>query len=154
MKNLFFAGLLAVAAFIISPSCGNSKNGGEHGMVKGDSSTVKINAGDTTTWTEIQWIDSVFDFGTLDAGPVVAASFRFKNTGSKPLVIESVTAGCGCTEPEKPADPIMPGQEGVVKAKFKSENQMGAVQKNITVSANAPARNYTLYIKGTVNPKK
>jgi hypothetical protein len=58
---------------------------------------------DTTNVTDIQWLDSVDQkLGTVKQGEQVAVSWRFKNVGTKNLVIGSVTAGCGCTNPETP----------------------------------------------------
>ena len=88
--------------------------------------------------TTIQWLDSTYhDMGKLKKGTELEISFRFKNTGNKPLVIADVTAGCGCTIPEKPTEPYAPGKEGVIKAKFDSKNQsIGEHRKNVTVTAN------------------
>jgi hypothetical protein len=53
------------------------------------------------------------------------------------LIIADVRPGCGCTDPEKPEEPIAPGKEGVIKAKFKSKGQhIGENRKYITVTAN------------------
>ncbi|MEI9807904.1 MAG: DUF1573 domain-containing protein [Bacteroidota bacterium] len=48
-----------------------------------------------------------------------------------------MTPGCGCTVPEKPEQPIAPGQQDVIKAKFNSSGQhKGENRKSITVRAN------------------
>lgn len=92
---------------------------------------------DSVNYTSIQWLDSSFsDLGKVKEGQVVDVAFRFKNSGTKNLVITDVTAGCGCTIPEKPAKPFAPGQEGVIKAKFNSENRVGMNNKEIYVTAN------------------
>ena len=52
--------------------------------------------------TTVQIIDSIYDFGKVSEGEVVEYSYRFKNTGTKPLVVTSATASCGCTVPQKP----------------------------------------------------
>src|SRR4051812_12956393 len=64
--------------------------------------------------TTIQWIDSVRNFGTIKEGQKLALSFRFKNTGNKPLVIESVQPACGCTVADYPKKPLKPGEEGEI----------------------------------------
>lgn len=94
-------------------------------------------AGATGT-TTIQWLDSTFrDYGKVEQGRVLEISFRFKNTGDKNLIIADVRPSCGCTDPEKPEEPIAPGEEGVIKAKFDSKNQhVGENRKNITVTSN------------------
>ena len=37
--------------------------------------------------TTVQLIDSAFDFGTLTQGETVEYNYRFKNTGTNPLII-------------------------------------------------------------------
>lgn len=93
---------------------------------------------DTSNFTTIQWPDSTFrDFGKVKEGEVLEVSFRFINTGDKNLIISDVRPGCGCTDGQKPDEPIAPGKEGVIKAKFNSKGQhIGETRKNITVTAN------------------
>ena len=58
---------------------------------------------DSANFTTIQWLDSTYlDLGKVKEGQVVEVSFRFKNSGTKNLVIANVSASCGCTVPEKP----------------------------------------------------
>lgn len=98
---------------------------------------------DSLYLTSIQWLDSTFlDLGKVKKGKAVEVSFRFKNTGDKQLVIADVTAGCGCTIPEKPQQPFAPGEEGVIKAAFESKNQsVGPHQKPVYVTANTSSPN-------------
>ena len=98
---------------------------------------------DSSSFTTIQWLDSTFlNLGKVKKGKTVEVSFRFKNTGSKQLVIADVSAGCGCTIPEKPEQPFAPGEEGVIKAKFESKNQsIGPHQKVVSVTANTNTPN-------------
>ncbi len=92
---------------------------------------------DSSNYTTMEWLDSTYsDLGKVKEGQVVEVAFRFKNTGTKNLVITDVTAGCGCTIPEKPNEPYSPGQEGVIKAKFNSEDRVGVNTKEIYVTAN------------------
>jgi len=98
---------------------------------------------DPATLTTIQWIDSVLDKGNVLEGTKVEVMFRFKNTGTKPLVIESTKASCGCTVAEKPEEPVMPGQEGRIKAIFNSQGRTGSNHKTVTVIANtSPSPNH------------
>jgi hypothetical protein len=93
---------------------------------------------DSANFTAIQWLDSMNqNIGQVKKGQVVEIAWHFKNVGSKPLIIEEVTPGCGCTVAEKPEEPIAPGEEGVIKGKFDSNNQSeGAHNKMISVLAN------------------
>ncbi len=101
---------------------------------------------DTANYTTIQWLDSTFkDMGKVKEGEQVKVSFRFKNTGDRPLVIANATASCGCTTPEKPDEPIAPGAEGTIKASFNSKGRKDMNRKQIYVDANTkPGRSHEL----------
>ena len=100
-----------------------------------DASTQKALAlKDSTT---VQIIDSAYNFGKVTDGEKVEYSYRFKNTGSKPLVIVNASASCGCTVPQKPEKPIMPGEIGFIKIVFDSKGRVGSAHKTITVISNA-----------------
>lgn len=106
---------------------------------------------DTTT---VQVIDTVYDFGTIQEGDIVEYSFRFKNTGNKPLTIFEATASCGCTVPEKPEYPVKPGEIGFLKVKFNSDRKPGEAHKSIAVTSNANPDFPVLFLQGTVIGKK
>lgn len=92
---------------------------------------------DSTNFTTLQWLDSTHrDLGKVKEGEQVEVSFRFKNTGTKPLVIVNVHPSCGCTIPETPKEPFAAGAEGFIKAKFNSSGRTGMNHKAIYVTAN------------------
>ena len=91
---------------------------------------------DTASFTSIQWIDSVKDYGKITEGQKLEVLFRFKNTGDKPLVIEGVHPSCGCTVADPPKEPIAPGGEGEIKGAFDSNGKSGQQHKTISVKAN------------------
>ncbi len=86
--------------------------------------------------TTVQLIDSVYNFGTITSGAKVEHSFTFKNTGDKALVIADAHASCGCTVPEKPEKPILPGEIGEIKVVFNSQGKEGHQEKDIIVNSN------------------
>ena len=109
---------------------------------------------DTANLTTIQWLDGGDkDFGKIKEGENLDVSFRFKNTGSKPLVISNVTASCGCTVPETPKKPYAPGETGVIKASFNSTGKPGSQSKQVTVYANTNPQMTTLVFRVEVKPK-
>jgi len=91
------------------------------------------------------------DFGTIkeDDG-VVSYSFRFKNTGDAPLIINNVKASCGCTTPEWTHKPLIPGSEGLIKVNFNPRRRPGNFTKTISVYSNAGNSVVTLKITGNV----
>jgi hypothetical protein len=99
--------------------------------------TEGANAVDTSNFTAIQWIDKINQsLPKIKEGEVIEVTYRFKNIGSKPLIVQNVSASCGCTVPEKPEQPILPGMEGLIKAKFDSHGKTGSNTKTLTVLAN------------------
>ena len=103
--------------------------------------------------TTVQIIDSLFDFGKVTDGEIVEFSYRFKNTGSQPLIVTNASASCGCTVPEKPEAPIKPGETGFIKVKFNSEGRVGVAHKTVTVQSNASPAFPELLLKGEVMAK-
>jgi len=113
---------------------------------------------DTANFTTLQWIDSVDqNLGKINEGQVVEISWHFKNTGNKPLYIVRVQPGCGCTVADQPKEPIAPGQEGVIKAKFNSEGHPNYQHKDVFVEANNSNKNNdvnnALHFSVDVKPK-
>jgi len=103
----------------------------------GNANTESSNTVDTSNFTAIQWIDKINqNLPKIKEGEVIEVTYRFKNVGSKPLIVQNVSASCGCTVPEKPEEPILPGMEGLIKAKFDSHGKAGSNTKTLTVLAN------------------
>ena len=100
--------------------------------------------------TTVELIDRVYNFGTITEGDKVEYNFRFKNTGKKPLVISSASASCGCTVPEKPEKPVMPGETSFIKVVFNSKGKSGHQDKSIIVSSNAKPSFPDLHLSGEV----
>ena len=96
----------------------------------------------------------VYDYGTIYEGDPGECEFTFKNTGKEPLVLSNVTSSCGCTVPNWPKDPIMPGKTSSIKVKY-STSRVGGINKTINVISNA-VENPTveLRITGTVKKKE
>lgn len=108
----------------------------------------------TTAQTTLQWLDSAKDAGAITEGESIEIPFRFLNTGDHPLVISAVDASCGCTVAEKPEQPILPGEQGVIKARFNSAGRTGANHKSVTVMANTPEAMHEVHFEVQVNPKQ
>lgn len=133
--------------FILCASC----NSGGTTNVASDSDTVKKAA--PAPQTMIMVIDSIHNFGTVKEGEKVVYSYRFKNTGDKPLIISSANASCGCTVPEKPEQPIAPGDSGFIKVVFNSKGTGGVIHKQVRVISNARPDFPLLTLEGEVATK-
>lgn len=94
-----------------------------------------------------------YDFGSVPEGPSAEHIFEFKNTGKEPLIIQQANASCGCTTPEWPKEPILPGKTGKISVKFNTTGRGGQpFDKTVFISSNAVTEKerYELHIKGTV----
>ena len=96
----------------------------------------------------IEFQQSTYDFGQIEEGAVATHIFIFKNVGDQPLILSKVKASCGCTIPSWTKDPVMPGEEGFVKASYNSKNRPGGFHKSITITSNASSSTKIVYIKG------
>jgi len=95
------------------------------------------------------------DFGKVIEDSENRTTFIVKNTGKKPLVIESVSASCGCTTPTKPEKPIAPGKSDKIEVVFHPKvGQLNEQTKTVTVTANTEPSMSVLTITAFVNPKK
>lgn len=140
--------ILSAAAFITILSC-NSQDSNSSNSKKDPAANTK----EKELLTTVQWLDSLQNFGKVIEGEKVVIMFNFKNTGKNPLIIKDVTASCGCTVPEKPKEAIRPGETGVIKAEFNSENRAGFASKDVIVSCNTSTETYTLHFEGEVVKK-
>ena len=104
--------------------------------------------------TSVLVIDTTHDFGKANDGDMVEFNFRFKNTGTKPLIITNASASCGCTVPEKPELPILPGDTGFIKVVFNSKGRVGSAHKTVHINSNANPEFPELLLTGEVVEKK
>lgn len=99
---------------------------------------------------QVVFEQEVFDFGTITQGDSVKFAFKFTNTGDAPLIIKSTSAGCGCTIPKTPADPIGPGEQGEIPVIFNSKGKRGKISKDVNVLTTAREKPYIVKLKGEV----
>ena len=147
--NKIFLTLAVIAAGLLSCNVrNNDKQADTIQMQTGakDGAHNTANAAPTT----VELLDTLYDFGTVAEGEQVQYSFRFKNTGNSPLIIADAHASCGCTVPEKPEQPVLPGQTGFIKVKFDSKGRPGKAHKTVTVTSNAQPEFKQLVISGDV----
>lgn len=95
-----------------------------------------------------------FNFGTIERGEKVKNVFEFTNTSEVPLVITNAKGSCGCTVPEWPREPIMPGESSYFLVVFDSKGKKGNQAKRVTITANTEVAHTYLYLKGTVDIEK
>ena len=105
-------------------------------------------------YPELTLKSEIYEFGTVDEGDIVNATFELTNTGNADLIILSASASCGCTVPDYPKNkPIKPGQSETIKARFNTMGKPNNQNKTVTLITNTKEQRHKLYIKGFVNPK-
>lgn len=91
----------------------------------------------------------IHDFGKVKQGVPVNYVFEIKNITDKPIVVENVTASCGCTTPEKPTEPIMPGETGKIKVEYNAQ-AVAPFSKDVTIKLAGIDATKVVHIKGEV----
>ncbi|MCK9413573.1 MAG: DUF1573 domain-containing protein [Prolixibacteraceae bacterium] len=89
------------------------------------------------------------DFGMVPFKKEAACTFEFSNTGKSALVISDVKTSCGCTVPEWPQKPILPGEKGLLKIRYDAAFP-GVFHKTVEVIYNGTGSPVTLEIYGEV----
>jgi len=123
--------ILLVAGAVIISSCNNTAK--QSATEQTDSVSVNVNAEEAPV---IRFKTDVYDFGKIQEGQKISYDFEFVNEGKSPLIISDASATCGCTVPEVPKEPILPGKEGKIRVVFNSAGKNGLQDKPVTVRAN------------------
>jgi hypothetical protein len=97
----------------------------------------------------IAFTQDVIDYGTINKGDDPLRIIKFTNNGKSPLVITNCQGSCGCTVPECPKDPVMPGETAELKVRYDTK-RVGNFNKTVTVKSNASNDVVYLKIKGNV----
>ncbi len=102
---------------------------------------------------EFEFDKEVHDFGTFSM-PNVTHDFVFKNVGKAPILITDVKASCGCTTPEWPKTPILPGKKATIKVSYEAKSRPGKFMKTITITSNSGTPTKVLTISGVAVPSE
>lgn len=90
------------------------------------------------------------DYGEIEQNSDPYRVFKFTNVGSEPVVIKNAKGSCGCTVPDAPKEPILPGETGEIKVRYDTK-RVGPFTKTVTLTTNESNPMRTLVIKGKVN---
>lgn len=91
-----------------------------------------------------------YDLGKIKFKKETTFFMEFTNISKKPVIVESVLVGCGCTVAEKPAAPIMPGKVGKIKVGYDATAPAGQpFNKDVTIKIKG-AQPKTVYFTGEI----
>lgn len=100
--------------------------------------------------TTVQFASMSHDFGKIKQDTKNVHVFKFTNTGTNPLIINSATGSCGCTVPKYPKEPIPPGGTGEIEVEYSPGKQQGTQTKTVTITANTEPAQTQLSIMANV----
>ncbi|MCK5134326.1 MAG: DUF1573 domain-containing protein [Bacteroidales bacterium] len=107
-----------------------------------------------TVQPKISFEKNLHDFGKFkEADGKVTYKFEFVNTGGGDLIIQNVSASCGCTAPRWTREPVPPGGKGFVATTYNPAGRPGSFRKYVTVISNSNPGSVRLTITGEVAPK-
>lgn len=84
----------------------------------------------------IEFEELTYRFGEIYHAEKTSHDYIFTNSGKSDLIIESVRASCGCTQPSYPKEPIAPGETGAISVLYNSVGKQGAQRATIRVRSN------------------
>jgi hypothetical protein len=90
------------------------------------------------------------DFGTIVEGEQVVCYFEYSNEGGSDLILQRVTATCGCTTPDWSKEPLPAGSREALQVIFDSSGRSGTQRKQITVRSNASEPEIRLEITANI----
>lgn len=116
--------------------------------------SILVIAGLSFSWLQASIVFShkEWDFKRIPQREAVRHTFDFRNDGNGPLILSEVKTSCGCTTPDWPKQPIMPGQSAEIIVEYDAQKD-GAFDKTINVYTNIQDDPFELKIKGVVYPK-
>jgi hypothetical protein len=97
----------------------------------------------------VKFEDLKYDFGKMKQGVPATYDFVFSNISTKPVVIETATASCGCTTPKWPQEPVMSKKSEKINVGYNAA-AVGTFSKTITVKVASVDMPVTLTISGEV----
>lgn len=107
-----------------------------------------------TVQPKISFDNTEHDFGKFkESDGKVTYKFEFVNAGGTDLIVQNVTASCGCTAPRWTREPVPPGGKGFVAATYNPAGRPGSFRKYVTVISNSNPGSVRLTIIGEVEPK-
>ncbi len=101
---------------------------------------------------QLKWELERYDYGTVtvDNMPETRIDIKFTNDGTEPLILSNVRACCGTRVIEWPRQPVMPGQQGVIKIEFRLSPVPQRISRTVTASTNADPNTSIFRIVGEV----
>lgn len=109
--------------------------------------TLQTDSEDKKIVTTVSLASTALSMGDFAWQEEQQGTFRLKNTGEKPLVIQDVVTSCGCLMVDYSQEPVLPGKEAVLRVTYKADNP-GYFNKVMMVYCNAENSPIKLRVSG------
>lgn len=98
----------------------------------------------------VSWLSPMeHDFGDIPQDQDVVHEFKFRNETDRPIVIENVRMGCGCTSSDWAETPVEPDSTGVLTVTYDARND-GYFRKYVKVYFSGERKAQKLWLEGFV----
>lgn len=94
--------------------------------------------------------NTIVDYGAIEQNSDPLRIVEFTNTGTEPLVISNARGSCGCTVPDWPKQPIMPGETSKIEIRYDTK-RLGKINKTVTLTTNESGANHVLKVIGQIS---
>ena len=101
--------------------------------------------------TALQFSHMAMNFGPVNAGEVVNASYPFKNYSDGTVRISQIAVSCQCITTEYPQGNIQPGQVDEIKVRFDTKGMFGTHEKMFAVVIEGSQDPIALRLNGKIN---
>ena len=112
------------------------------------------NPADSSHLAKIHFLETEYNFGTIQEGDTVTHEYKFINNGNARLLISKASSSCGCTIAHWPKGFIKPNDTNSIKIVFNSKDKSGNQSKPITIVANTKPNETIIKFHGIVLLKK
>ena len=143
-------GFLALSMVLVTTSCKQESVADK--ITDADLKAIEAEKTLVVNLPKVTLDKEMHDFGTIAEGVVVETEFIVTNTGETDLVIMDAKGSCGCTVPEPPKEPIIPGASAPIKVAFDSKGKPGNQEKTVTLTTNTEIGREMFKIKANVTP--
>ena len=131
--NYRYFASICVTSLLIIQGCGEVSEETTVEVVSTSTQTVEptVRGADIT----LEWDER--DFGTIWDFESLTTTFPFTNTGTSPLVLTRLQAGCGCTTPVADKTVLQPGESGTITVTFNPSGKSKKQDKKVTIFSNS-----------------
>lgn len=148
MKKILF--LFCLSLVILSfAQAQDTKKADDNAKIQEVESSSAEAAEDVKNGPVMEFETLTVDYGTMEQHGEPLRIVKFTNTGNEPLIIKNARGSCGCTVPEWPKEPIMPGEESKIEIRY-ATNRLGKINKTIKITTNEGKEPHVLKVVGKI----